>query len=98
MKNTALNSSVVNKNYMDRTCRISHSLDLDSNVLSYLSSNDVEQLFTPPSSKLFGRDLHIYSIEFIFTSSNTVRKFLKILLHFDSAHYQHITRVCEHGY
>lgn len=32
-ENTAVNSTVVNKNYMDRTCHILHSLDLDSNVL-----------------------------------------------------------------
>lgn len=86
MENTSLNSSAVNKNYMDRTCHISHSLDLDSNVLSYLSSNDVEQLFTPLSSKLFGRDLHIYSIEFIFTSSNTVPKFFEKFYYILTAH------------
>lgn len=66
MQNTALNSSVVNKNYMDGTCHISHSLDLDSSVLvSFVERrratfhSAVVETFRSRLAYLFGR-VHIH--------------------------------------
>lgn len=52
---------------------LSHWLDLDSNILVKRHVTNVSL-----RRKLFSRNLHIYLIEFIFTSSNIVCKCLKI--------------------